>query len=240
MTSLSSLLGMSRDVLRQRLEEYSMSQYVQDCTPITIEPERVLLFKIAGKQPRNPPDSVIWFHGTRVMRKTNFAEGILPLNLILKRIEADLSALAISNNLVTDKKGHSLHTTNAAHRQEIYDLKTGSTDLRGPFAFLTRDALVNPDSTDHYLDAPEIIEDIAISQYGHNADAILNLFRERTKPCIVHFRDRTPRNDVVEVALTYLYNVVHDKKPFGRHHTCFDGGGKSISFDAITRVEYLE
>jgi len=119
-------------------------------------------------------------------------------------------------------------------------MKTSDSRHRGPYAFLTRDALIDPESTGHYLSTPEFVEDIIRSQYSSDAEKILELFKARTSPCIVHFRDAKPRDDVAETALHYLYSGVHGDRPRGSIHTCFDGGGEIVDASQIIRVEFLE
>ena len=99
--------------------------------------------------------------------------------------------------------------------------------------------LVDPQSTGHYLKTPEIIEDIIRSRYGSAAEELLSKFQERTFPCIVHFRDTNPRTDVIEIALHYLYNAVHELRPLGSKHTCFDGNGRTVAPNTVIQVEFL-
>ena len=65
--------------------------------------------------------------------------------------------------------------------------KQGNHD-EGPFAFLIRDIAIHAPSPNHdYLDAPEMVEDIAGTLLGENYSQLVNRFKETSTPCLVSF-----------------------------------------------------
>lgn len=237
--TLAQLVGMPTSDLLVRMANYSCVEFEEDCRAMGIEPAQVLWERIVGAKRDCVPDLIMWFHGTRVSRDCRFSEGILPLNCVLGRLTASLSDLACSIGVAPTLRADSCDARCQANFQRLFDLKTNDSQHWGPYAFLTRDALVDPDLTGHYLEAPEIVEDIAWSKYGDSAELLLRAFRERTSPCIVQFRDARPREDVAEVALQYVYDGVCDNRPLGSSHTCFDGRGHAVSAETIVRIEFL-
>jgi len=216
------------------------SEFESDCEVIFKQPEAILWGRILGGEQCPVPESIIWFHATRVRPGTTFENGILPLDKCVNRIEAFLAELAASVSVDSIADGDSDNSVELAQGNFHYGLKTTDAKHFGPWAFLTRDAIIDPDgATGAYTETPVIVEDIAGQQYGACATVVLEAFRRATRPHIVHFRDEQRLEGAIEVALAYCYSGLHNIRPLGRFHTCYSGAGKTIPRERIVKVEDL-
>jgi hypothetical protein len=239
-TSVAALMRTPRAALVDALLEYSPHQYEEDCGQSEHDSLDVLWHRIFGAHPQPVPRSIVWFHATRVRTGTTFAQGIQPLNGRLGDLIAFVRQCASSLGLSSYKAeaGDELWQWEGGFQRS---LKASDPIYWGPYAFLVRDAIVlRRNGTHDYLKAPEIVEDIARELYGRHAQAVLDVFRAETAPCIVHFRDGRPRDDVVSVALKYCYERLHENTPDEITHTCYDSEGAPVSPDAIFRIELLD
>lgn len=161
-----------------------------------------------------------------------------PLNRIVDDLRKDILGAAKQINL---EPGRDVRESQYAQQGAFhYALKTMNAEHWGPCAFLTRDAILRPDSfTRNYLSGPEIVEDMAGAFFGALAPQVLQAYREVSTPYIVHFRDSGVRDDVIPVALTYLHRFLHSDGQDAGTHTCFDGEGRTIFPDAIIRLESI-
>jgi len=238
--SLAPAISRTPERLWAELKSYTQNEFEDAITKTKIEPSNVLWRTIVGDSNPWIPDSVVWFHGTRVDPNCRFQSGILPLHLCLNRLESWVEEFATNAGITKQSPHHQPEPSVFNNSAYLYHMKTSDSRHWGPYAFLTRDALVDPEGTGHYLSTPEIVEDIIRSQYSSDAETLLELFRTRTHPCIVHFRDVKPRDDVAETALHYLHSGVHGCRPRGSIHTCFDGGGEIVDVGLIIRIEFLD
>ena len=140
--SISQHIGISSTDIIGRLKEYSHNQFEDDCNSIRIEPTKILKRKILGEISIPAPDSIIWFHGTRVFKNCYFSEGILPLNVVLPRIELKIKELANEVGLSNESELCQKQIPKGSRFGYLYELKTADPQQWGPYAFLTRDALV--------------------------------------------------------------------------------------------------
>jgi hypothetical protein len=149
--SIAAVLDMDQADLHRELLAYSPARYEEDCRSSQEEPYDVLWKQILGTRPWPVPDSIIWFHATRVPPGIKFNNGILPLNEREKPLTELLLKLATSIG-VAPRSGDD-NDDEAARSQAgfHYSLKTTNPLHRGPYAFLTRDAIVDRgSSTGHY------------------------------------------------------------------------------------------
>ena len=120
--------------------------------------------------------------------------------------------------------------------------KDGSHD-EGPFAFLIRSVAIHAPASNHnYLDAPELVEDIAGILLGQNFESLVDRFKEITKPCIVSFV-ADPKGYELPAALWYLKLVVDgdpDLEAANSANKFFDSEGVSITPDRIQEVELIQ
>lgn len=182
---------------------------------------------------------VVWFHATRTRPEVDFAQGILPLGKLeaqLIRMEEEIAAGIGVRRVDKDDTSYPAREQGGVP----FSLKTTDPKFHGPYAFLTRDAFLDPGpSTGDYLGAPEIVVEIAGMLFGPNSDQVIEAFRVQTRPPVVHFRSSAPRDDVLDIALRYCHAGIHNQMPLGEYHTCFDGSGFAVPRRSIFRIEDL-
>jgi hypothetical protein len=170
--------------------------------------------------PRPVPATVYWFHATRVLPNTDFAEGLLPLPSAVPRLIESLGRIGLRPASARAKSFH-----RDAHKEKMEH--PGSW---GPFGHLVRDAAFSP-IQHHFFRAPEAVVDL-----GFDLDA----FRAATVPCIVKFRATDPRDDVAELALYYAYLAVWRKPADWDCSTTWGGEGRAVPREDIVNVEFLD
>lgn len=174
-----------------------------------------------------------WFHNTRVFEGCKFEEGILPLKLVLPRIERLVDDVVV-------KLGLDLNKCNATDSYQISH-KYNSNVNNGPWGFLIRDfALEVPSGINDYLKLPEMVDDIVRFKYSTWYDAIINQYMKNTIPCIVKFKtDREFNHDKLVYIINYLYNKTNGINLCHNSNTNYSNGGNTITKDDIIRIEYL-
>ena len=190
------------------------------------------------------PESISWFHGTRVINPEGFrVNGIRPLSNQLDQIWIDL--FSIVDHYVHQQEWETfreaVERTHPGHSANLYRMKTQDILHWGPYAVLVRDVLVNPtrfESVD-YLNTPEIIEDIGRCFHEQTGHDLLSAFQQRSHACIIKFNDNTPMPDSVPIALHYLYCLTQDRDLFPGCNTCFDGNGHPIEANHIITIEVI-
>jgi len=126
------------------------------------------------------------------------------------------------------------------HSAHLIAMKTSGPPRGGPHAFLVRAAITQRLAVNNdYLDAPEIVVDLARVMAGQNALALLDAFRGTTVPCIVKFGSRDLRNDVTAVTPLYCYLATKRKPPGIFCNTCFNGEDLRVPYDDVVDVEFL-
>src|SRR5207253_484782 len=183
--SLSSMTHTSVDDIRARMSAWTwraFDRFAQRRGIGGLDVGRAELWaRVFGDASRPIPDVVYWFHATRVLPKTDFAEGLLPLPAAVRRLIESLEKIGLRPASATTKCFH-----RDAHVRKMKD--RGSW---GPFGQLVKDAAFSS-LQNHFFRAPEAVVDL-----GFDLDA----FRAATVPCIVKFRATEPREDVAELAL---------------------------------------
>ena len=176
--------------------------------------------------------SVVWFHGTRIEDESLFYElGILTKSKAKKFIEPRLKELSEG----MESFGANPFSMSLSGKQGDHD--------EGPFAFLFRDIAIHAPSPNHnYLDAPEIVEDIAGTLLGENYSQLVSRFKETSTPCLVSFISDSKGYEVPQ-ALFYL-KLVEDGEPHfeaaSSANTFFDSENIIVSPDRIKSVELIE
>jgi hypothetical protein len=195
------------------------------------------LFESCFGLPTRAFHQVHWFHLTRVPRGTDFAEGILPLHLVLKTIwqtviSIPTDARTKANLQKLEKKGLP---------DNFYGLKTQSPTHSGPYAVLVRESAFHARSmgNHNYLAFPEIIEDICNGYQKEFGERIHERIATALKPCIVKFETaEEDGNRLVTPVLSYCWHKVHNQKLGSGTHHDYNAGGIAIPNAAIRRVEF--
>lgn len=186
-----------------------------------------------------PLDAVCWFHTTRVLPGTTFAEGILPLNQVLPSLKERLLEV-VDDASVREQLRHAFHAGRVGDHH--YANKTQNSMHWGPYAILVRDvAFCTRRLSQHdYLGMPEIIEDICNGFDDPLKEALVALFRVKLRPAIVKFTSPT-HNDMayIATALCYVHSMLQEGKLDTNSVNCFDGKNKLVSRQDILKVEFI-
>lgn len=185
-------------------------------------------------------DAIRWFHATRVLPDTTFAEGILPLNVALPRIKAMLVD-AVEDSDVKQQ----LEAILAADRvkDRLYSMKTSDSLHWGPYAMLIRDVVFYPDDVGQhdYLGMPEIIEDICNGFEKSARISLLKTFEHALLPAIVKFTSEPIHEEsCIAAAICYVFSTLDKGRPTSSCLWCFDGEGVQVPPENIISVEFVE
>ncbi|SFD51383.1 hypothetical protein SAMN04489722_11130 [Algibacter lectus] len=174
-----------------------------------------------------------WFHNTRVLKGSEFKEGILPLSIAINKIET------LINEII--KKIQIPINNNSLLGCSVIQNKLNSKTNQGPWAFLIRDfAFEKADGIHDYLKSPELIEDIIYFKYPEKYDLIFREFQNTTVKCIIKFKtEKEFHPQRLLYVINYLYNKINDKKMDWRSNANFSNNGKIISPEMILKIDYL-
>ena len=195
LSSLSLIIGSPQQDLIKNLNSFEYEIYTSTKRSGGMVPDpyekAVLLSLIRGRLSEPPiPDATVWFHSTRVPRSTDFqSTGLLPLKACLPAIENTIRQIA--SDLGVYLPGGSFGNAMS------YSGKMQSLNCQGPDAFLIRDTAMNPLDGSSFLDAPEIVRDLAEKHGGNRSPEVLDEYKKRTSPCIVSFISKIQRADVL-------------------------------------------
>ena len=174
-----------------------------------------------------------WFHNTRVLKGSEFKEGILPLSIAINKIET------LINEII--KKIQIPINNNSLLGCSVIQNKLNSKTNQGPWAFLIRDfAFEKADGIHDYLKSPELIEDIIYFKYPEKHDLIFREFQNTTVKCIIKFKtEKEFHPQRLLYVINYLYNKINDKKMDWRSNANFSNNGKIINPEMILKIDYL-
>ncbi|MCJ8170913.1 hypothetical protein [Atopomonas sediminilitoris] len=173
--------------------------------------------------------NTVWFHGTRVDNPASFyQDGILPKSAVKPKLEATLISLA--DDLT--HSGSNPFSLSLAGKQTEAD--------EGPFAVLFKDIAIHAPGANHsYIEAPEMVEDIAGSLLGENYHLLVERYQKITQPYIVSFVEQSAGYELPCV-LWYLH-LIEDGETLidsaSIANTCFNAGGKLIEPKQIHKIE---
>jgi hypothetical protein len=165
------------------------------------------------------PGAVYWFHATRVLPNTDFAEGLLPLPSAVPRLIESFARIGLRPAAARAK----------SFQRDAHKEKMQHRTSWGPFGHLVRDAAFSP-VQNHFLRAPEAVVDL-----GFDLDA----FRVATVPCLVKFRATDPRDDVADLALYYAYLAAWRQPADWDCSTTWGGDGHTVPREDIVKIEFL-
>jgi hypothetical protein len=216
--------------------EEKLASVLQSISPFesSYKPAEEVLYDETCDILGHPKDNIIvvWFHGTRTEDESLFQKlGILTKSEARKFIEPRLKELSKG----MERFGSNPFSMSLFGKQGDHD--------EGPFAFLIRDVAIYAPSPNHnYLDAPEMIEDIAGALLGENYSQLVNRFKEISTPCLVSFTSESKGYELPH-ALLYLKLVEDGETHFeaaSSANTCFDSENVIVSPDRIKSVEIIE
>lgn len=243
-SSLESILGLSGQDIREIVRSFNCDAYSRSHPNDHRHLKEILpdLLRDQGATVHNP-DEVYWFHGTRVLTPgTIRALGLLSLHQRIEQIWKDLFLLAQTWVSIEEwqKFRTQVETTDtlessARHRQRI-----GNPADSGPHAVLVRDAIADHErfwGVD-YLSAPETIDDLCESFQIHYHQDLLSKFQRESIPCIVKLYDKCRRDDLIGVALSYLW-CTFNEEPCATCNACLEGNRNSIPTNAIVEIQEL-
>lgn len=180
----------------------------------------------------SPALDVVWFHGTRVPNGDTFLkDGILTKSMARNRLGHLLTPLTTG----LKKKGDNPFHFSLVGKQ--------TKDDEGPFAFLFRDVAIHAPGNNHsYINAPEMIEDMAGELLGENYHVLIERYQSVTRPYVVAFMAPAIGHEIRH-ALWYLHSIVDGDPAIdaaSRANTCFNSKGEVIAPHRIVRVDLVK
>lgn len=243
--SLEKIIEIPSTGMLEALSHFDLDQFCVEHQSDDRKPGAILLEEVFNVDAGTKiPESISWFHGTRVINPESFrVNGVRPLSNQLDQIWIDLFSIVDHsiNQQEWETFRSAVETTHPSHSANLYRMKTRDILHWGPHAVLVRDVLVNPtkfESVD-YLNTPEIVEDISRCLHERTGHDLLSAFQQRSHACIIKFNDNTPIPDSVPIALHYLYCITQNIDLFPGCNTCFDGNGHPIEANHIIAIEVI-
>lgn len=240
--SLSLIFQTSSTTLIEHLSNHVIDSYFEENPHFPYDFSDYLYERVAG-QFGTPKllDAVCWFHLTRVVENTSFAEGIQPLGAILPRLQTILVDL-VDDDLV--KTALCTALDQGRIDEFLYHFKTDDPLHWGPFAILVRDVAFHAkeQSQHDYLAMPEIIEDICSGFHKSEGVDLLPLFTAKLKPTIVKFSssiDGELDKRCIASALCYVRSHMLQGRPDGNAICCFDGMNEPVPHSDILSVQLV-
>lgn len=233
--SLEIILGLHRDMLCEILKDHTI-------IPNTVGQGKMqseLLFSQAFEQCINikrknfEPDSTVYFHMSRVFDSKDFKQGIMPLGLIISKLQKDLAEFVNNLNIsmLPNKIVNRSSYNSVCHR-------LNATSLSGPYGILIKD-MSACDENRHFLDVPETINDILSGYELKYQKNIIDEYRKATRPCIVKFQGEGIRGKSIKIALYYLYCKEHNIPLKAINDDGYDGFGKPVLKEHVLSIELI-
>jgi hypothetical protein len=234
--SVAHIAGVTEADLWQTLVSCSDDHLLAEARFTGRTVEDVLARHVLGQSVEefSPPREIVWFHGTRLSRETNFSMGLLPLKKCLPHLEYVVEQLAREVGVTIDE-------IQKGERSASHVTKLALIEKIGPYGSLFREVGVHPTGAHgDFLDSPEIVCDLARSIGGARAEEILDLYRLRAARCVVWFIGREPRSNALTSAIKYVHAIAQNDDEPGHSNTCFDGHGQAVPSADIVKVEWLD
>ncbi len=186
-------------------------------------------------EPLPTPESVIWFHATRISRSTDYREGLLPTSQIKKKLHEILHQLAINEKICSESKWNSL--VNDLSSTEISWKNSLLKSDDGPHGFLVRDVIIDNVIIDNdklsimdYTDMPEYVRIFCNGFPKNIRKKLLSAYKNNTNRAIVSFRSKhlIKKIKILKYALTYAHIKILKKKLDEKCNCGFSREGKKI------------
>ncbi len=238
--TVAALLDVSPGHLLKQLRAFDLSALPEEVSKQDSYDDLLSLQVTGTRRHELPvPESIMWFHATRVPPDIDFHDGILPLACASKRIDRFMTGLIAQVRSNPKWKDALVRRSEHGGWNHATRLAAPGGDP-GPFAFLVRDAIFEHKKLGdhHYLGVPECIADLYLAWDGEFGQALRAAYLEATEPCIVMFQmPGARRSDVLGSALMYLHCVSLNMDLRRQCNTCFDGEGVAVPPNAIVRIE---
>jgi hypothetical protein len=111
----------------------------------------------------------------------------------------------------------------------------------GPYGFLVTDAVIRPNiySSNDYLRAPEIAEEIGTRARRRLDMDLFGLYQRHTAPAVVKFYNAEYTPNCLESALCYLYFLATGWEPVLGGSVAYNAKGRTIPPEQILSVELV-
>jgi hypothetical protein len=243
-SSISGITGVSQTEVDQFIQQITCGDTLFHGNP---NHERVMLTECTKYFTCSvQPYETCYFHGTRCLPSTTFANGLLPVSDAIDEIWNSLFEL-VQENETRDSWNSFRKEYEAsceAHQLGRYWWRVNNSRGReaGPWGKLIREEwLINRRSDNHYVDeGPEIITIISMAYKGKAGINLSNRYLEASTRCIVHFRTTRRDKNVLGYALLWLLHKT--KCPDSLQHGFYgleSMCGQGVPPDQILEVERL-
>ena len=234
-TSLAALYEISAADLAKRLDQFEL-----DSSTPQARDDHVLEW-MNRRRSTPEPDTVRWFHATRALPESTFAEGLLPTTAVLPQIWTTVERLA--SRWITPSQWQSYRVSfdqGDRHFSAQFFRKRVHPDWEGPFGFLVRDsALGRHDCHRDFTRMGEAAADICGDFEQFWGQPMRCALESATRPCLVIFRSAGPYHGAVRAALNYVYHATRHLPCGYSCNTNFDGHGRAVPPSHIEGVCWL-
>lgn len=236
--SIRAVAGISREELVRRFVADDLdARYGREAQDIPWD--EFLYREVLGDAVYPSARGTCWFHLTRAFRGQTFEAGLLPLHEALNEIWTRLGAL--QPTVVQSDWVQFRSNMGSSHNAHLYRMKAQDHERvhSGPYAFPVLDVAFGMNGNcDHYLRAPEIVEDIILAFRDVRGVDMMPAYLDASQPCIVKFWDPEFKAYTLRDALCYLY-AVHRGEDEAPNFGCFDGKGRAVPSSRILRLDLL-
>ncbi len=236
LVSVASICGIERSAIIGFLETFDLEDYCNNHDCSSGEGALYEEFEKTYRCTIMQPARIYWFHMTRCMRGCSFSDGLLPLAKARHSIWHTIHQVFEG----TEHMPFFLKLEQAPSLNGRYEGRLHSPDLQGPYGFLIREVADKPSANGihDYLKMPETMADICCAYKARYGVEIEHLLSDALVPVIVKFWTPVFRHDYAEIALYYLYNVLHNL-PQKASNTCYDGHNTAVPAEQIEKVDFV-
>lgn len=184
----------------------------------------------------------VWFHGTRCTDLRDFDGGIFPNNVQIARIWENLWGILreyLPYRCSEEFEADALQTEDIRYQIQAR-CQNGRKRERGPWGVLVRQELCGRHGCGHYILEGSELTRIILRRLGSKLGQDLDrLYREKTKPCIIHFLSGSANDADIGRALIYLRDVMKGvplriRNPYG----CVSMEGAPVAKSKIISIYY--
>jgi hypothetical protein len=185
-----------------------------------------------------------FFHATRIFLNQEFKDGLKPLGQTIDFIWENLGSLITldKKDWVNFRKRMDSFYYKDCHYNELYHMKITDKFHHGPYGFLIKDVIDNPDGPNNvdYFNTPEIVEDICLTYQEYYEFNLLKEYHKISVPAIIKFRHKNNELCYIKGAINYLRKCILELDDFYLSDKLFSGRGKVINENDILEVERIK
>jgi hypothetical protein len=242
--SLEKITSIERGSIFEFLYDFDLEDFYRR-NPLYETGDKILLSKFRKCfDPGLAYDQSNWFHLTRIYETEDFDNGILPLFDVVEnkwdKLYNLVSELIPENEWI--KFRINMEKGLIGPHSSLYKFRTSNNMFEGPYAISIRDTAFKCDEIRHhnYLNVPEIIKDICYCfELNYDYD-LLDIYTQKSSPCIVKFRSDFSDTDLLGQVLLYMHHTIHNKRFNSHCKTNYNAHGCRIPPEDIIKVEYLD